>query len=88
MFKSFDEDCAVLPERNSQSYHLDNRMIGHETRSRKEDMESQKILLPRGSAQTKCGPQPYFYFASNSGAMPSWMIDDITRRNHRRAPAD
>ncbi len=83
MFKSFDEDCAVLPERNSQSYHLDNRMTGEEARSRKEKIESQKILLPRGSAQTKCGPQPYFYLASKSGAVPSWMIDEITR-NYRR----
>ena len=80
MFKSFDEDCAVLPERNSQSYDLDNRLAGHETQSQE---NSQKILLPRGSAQAKCGPQPYFYFASKSGAVPSWMINEITHNNRR-----
>jgi len=69
MFKSFDEDCGVLPEGN-QSYHLDNRSTG-------------KIFLPRGSAQAKCGPQPYYYFASKSGAVPSWMINEITRKNGR-----
>ena len=81
MFKSFDADCAVFPERNSQSYHLDNRMTGHDTRSHQEN--SRKIFLPRGSAQTKCGPQPYVYFASKSGAVPSWMISEITRNNRR-----
>jgi hypothetical protein len=85
MFKSFDEDCAVLPERTSQSDHLDNRMTGHETRSHQEN--SQKIFLPRGSAQAKCGPQPYFYFASKSGAVPSWMINEITD-NKRRVGTD
>ena len=77
MFKSFDEDCAFLPERTSQSHHFDNRMTGHETRSHQEN--SRKIFLARGSAQAKCGPQPYFYFASKSGAVPSWMINEITR---------
>ena len=81
MLKSFDEDCAVLPERTSQSYHLDNRMTGHETRSHQEN--SRKIFLPRGSAQAEFGPQPYFYFASKSGAVPSWMINEITRNNRR-----
>ena len=80
MFKSFDEDGGVLPERDSQSHHLDNRRIGHETQSHQ---ESRKIFLPRGSAQAKCGPQPYFYFASKSGAVPSWMINEITRNNRR-----
>jgi len=75
MFKSFDEDCGV----NSQSHHLDNRKIGHVPRSQ----EPRKIFLPRGSTQAKCGPQPYFYFASKSGAVPSWMIDEITRNNRR-----
>ena len=76
MFKSFDDDCGV----NSQSHHLDYRRIGHEPRSHQ---EPRKIFLPRGSAQAKCGPQPYFYFASKSGAVPSWMIDEITRNNRR-----
>jgi len=80
MFKSFDDDCAVLPERNNQSYHIDNRRTGDETRLQE---HSRKIFLPRGSAQAKCGPQPYFYFASKSGAVPSWMINEITRNNRR-----
>lgn len=84
MFKSFDEDCGVLPKPSSQSHHLDDRRIGHETRSHQ---ESRKIFLPRGSAQAKCGPQPYFYFASKSGAVPSWMINEITD-NKRRVGTD
>jgi len=81
MFKSFEEDCAVLPERNSQSYQLDNARTGHETRSHQEN--ARKIFLPRGSVQAKFGPQPYFYFASKSGAVPSWMINEIARNNRR-----
>jgi len=80
MLKSFDKDCAVLPE-GSQSYHLDNRRTGHEIRPHQEN--SGKIFLPRSSAQAKCGPQPYFYFASKSGAVPSWMINEIARNNRR-----
>jgi hypothetical protein len=75
---SFDEDCAVFAEATSQSY-LDDRITQQETRSHQEN--SEKIFLPRGSAQGKCGPQPYFYFASKSGAPPSWMINEITRNN-------
>jgi hypothetical protein len=74
MFKSFDEDSAVLSERTSQSYHVDNSMTEHETRSHQEN--TGKIFLPRGS---KCGPHPYFYFALKSGAVPSWKINEITR---------
>jgi hypothetical protein len=75
MFKSFDEDRALLPESDT---------LGRGQASGKTEMvSSRKIYLPRGSAQTKCGPQPYFYFASESGAVPSWMIDEITRRDIR-----
>ena len=80
MLKSFDEDCGVPPEGN-QLYHLDNRSTGHETHSYQENFR--KIFLPRGSAHAKCGPQPYYYFASESGAVPSWMINQITRKNGR-----
>jgi len=82
MFKFFDADGAALSK--PDGLHV----TGHETGSRKEEMESPKIYLPRGSAQGKCGPQPYYYFASKSGAVPSWMIDDIMRNNNRRLGID
>jgi hypothetical protein len=78
MFKIFDADHAALSKPDSL------RMTGHENGSRKGETESQRFFLPRGSAQAKCGPQPYYYFASKSGAVPTWMIDDIIRNNNRR----
>jgi hypothetical protein len=40
-----------------------------------------KIVLPRGSGQSRFEPQPYYYLASQSGAMPSWVIDELQNRN-------
>ena len=73
----FNADCAGLSEPDSL------RMTAHETGSREAETKPQKTFLPRGSAQAKCGPQAYYYFASKSGAVPSWMIDDIMRNNRR-----
>jgi len=82
MFKIFDED-GVVPARDVQSPQLDSRITVHDPLSRDDDMVCRKILLPRGPLQAKFGPQPYFYFASKSGAVPSWMIDEKTRKNNR-----
>jgi hypothetical protein len=38
------------------------------------DTGPQKILLPRGSAETRFAPRQYYYLASRSGVMPSWAI--------------
>jgi len=83
MFKVFDEDCAVLPARDSRSHQIESRMTTHGTLSQNDDTGGRKIFLPRGPLQAKCGPQPYFYFASKSGAVPSWIIDQTTRSDTR-----
>jgi hypothetical protein len=38
------------------------------------DAGSQKILLPRGSAETRFAPRQYYYLASKTGVVPSWAI--------------
>ena len=48
----------------SDSAHL----IQHEIES------SQKIFLPRGSAETRFAPPQYYYVASKSGVVPSWAV--------------
>jgi hypothetical protein len=48
------------------------------------DTINQKIFLPRGSGQSRFEPQPYYYLASQSGAMPSWVIDELQYRSRGR----
>jgi hypothetical protein len=45
MFKVFDEDCAVLPARDSRSHQLDSRMTTHDTLSQNDDTAGRKIFL-------------------------------------------
>jgi len=47
------------------------------------DTEGQRIYLPRGSAQSRCEPPSYYYLASDSGAVPSWVVDEACRKRRR-----
>jgi hypothetical protein len=47
------------------------------------DADGQRIYLPRGSAQSRCEPQSYYYLASDSGAVPSWVVDEACRKRPR-----
>jgi hypothetical protein len=44
------------------------------TRVSTEDAGPQRILLPRGSAETRFAPRQYYYLASKTGVVPSWAI--------------
>jgi hypothetical protein len=57
--------------------------IGGQLLQRLVDAEGQRIYLPRGSAQSGCEPQSYYYLASDSGAVPSWVVDEVCRRRRR-----
>ena len=48
------------------------------------DAEGQRIYLPRGSAQSRFKPRSYYYTASDSGAVPSWVADEAWRKRGRR----
>jgi hypothetical protein len=48
------------------------------------DVEGQRIYLPRGSAQSRFEPRSYYYPASDSGAVPSWVADEAWRKRGRR----
>jgi hypothetical protein len=47
------------------------------------DAEDQRIYLPRGSAQSRCEPPSYYYLASDSGAVPSWAVEEACRKRLR-----
>jgi hypothetical protein len=47
------------------------------------DAEVQRIYLPRGPAQSRCEPPSYYYLASDSGAVPSWVVDEACRKRLR-----
>jgi hypothetical protein len=42
---------------------------------------NQRIFLPPQSGQSRFAPPSHFYHASESGAMPSWVIDELQHRN-------
>jgi hypothetical protein len=46
--------------------------------------EGRRIYLPRGSAQSRFEPRSYYYPASDSGAVPSWVADEAWRKRGRR----
>ena len=50
------------------------------------ETEGQRIYLPRGSAQSRCEPPSYYYLASDSGAVPSWVVDEVCRKRRRNGP--
>jgi hypothetical protein len=47
--------------------------VGH-SGAQTENTGPHKILLPRGSAETRFAPRQYYYVASRSGAVPSWAV--------------
>ena len=57
--------------------------IGGNLLQRLADAEGQRIYLPRGSGQSRCEPQSYYYLASDSGAVPSWVVDEACRKRLR-----
>jgi len=48
------------------------------------DAKGQRIYLPRGSAQSRFEPRSYYYPASDSGVVPSWVADEAWRKRNRR----
>jgi len=57
--------------------------IGGNLLQRLAETEGQRIYLPRGSAQSRCEPQSYYYLASEGGAVPSWVVDEVCRKRLR-----
>ena len=86
MFEISDRFSRVQPDGEDEAhensrYHNINLVMPPRA-----DAESQKIALPRGSALSRFAPEPYYYLASKSGAMPSWVIDQLQRRNRAAVP--
>jgi hypothetical protein len=83
MFEMSDRSYPDLSESEEQAY--DNYGL---TRNRASAQMAaaphQKIVLPRGSGQSRFAPPPYYYLASEGGVMPSWIIDDLQARSRGR----
>jgi hypothetical protein len=58
--------------------------IGGNLLQRLAETEGQRIYLPRGSAQSRFEPRSYYYPASDSGVVPSWVADEAWRKRGRR----
>jgi len=58
--------------------------VGGTLLERLADAEGQRIYLPRGSAQSRFEPRSYYYLASDSGVVPSWVADEAWRKRGRR----
>jgi hypothetical protein len=77
----FDMSYQFAAESADEAY-VNNRPINiDQVIPPKAEAINQKIFLPRGSGQSRFEPQPYYYLASQSGAMPSWVIDELQNRN-------
>ena len=81
MFEISDRFSRVQPDGEDEAYENKRyRNINHVMPPMAE-AESQRISLPRGSALSRFAPEPYYYLASKGGVMPSWVIDQLQRRN-------
>jgi len=69
------DDQATRPAQASQP-------ISGSLLERLADAEA-RIYLPRGTAQSRCQPPSYYYLASDSGAVPSWVVDEACRKRLR-----
>jgi hypothetical protein len=71
-----------IPAENSDDNP--DRPIGGTLLDQLASAEGQRIYLPQGSAQSRFEPRSYYYPASDSGVVPSWVVDEAWRKRGRR----
>jgi hypothetical protein len=77
----FDVSKRILTD---DSEHKPDQPVGGTLLEQLASAEGQRIYLPRGSAQSRFEPRSYYYPASDSGAVPSWVVDEAWRKRGRR----
>jgi hypothetical protein len=79
MFEICNQPYPVCTESVDEAY--DNNNAGNISLAAPlvTDGTDQKIFLPPGSGQSRFAPPSYYYLASKSGVMPSWVIDQLHR---------
>jgi hypothetical protein len=82
MFEMSDRFPSVLTESEDEAYSRNSRLNVDQVIPQTAGALEQKIVLPRGSGQCRFEPQPYYYLASKSGAVPSWVIDQASKGSH------
>ena len=81
MFEISERFSSVQADNEDVAYENNGYQNINHVMPQLADPETQRISLPRGSALSRFAPEPYYYLASKSGVMPSWVIDQIQRRN-------
>jgi len=73
---------------------LDGASAGHQQASaiasvmpRMSASGGERIYLPRGSAQSRFEPPCYYYDASKTGVVPSWVVDEACKALQARRGA-
>jgi hypothetical protein len=83
MFEMSGRVPSILTENEDEGYDHNRHLNINHMISQKANTINQRIFLPRGSGQSRFQPQPYYYLASKSGAVPSWVIDETLQNGNR-----
>jgi hypothetical protein len=79
MFETSEQLYHGFAESADETYDADRRLDTCRTPPQLMPGAYQKIFLPPGSGQSRFAPPSYYYLASRSGVMPSWVIDELHR---------
>jgi hypothetical protein len=83
MIEMSDLVPSILTENEDEEYDHNRHLNINHMISPKANTINQRIFLPRGSGHSRFEPQPYYYLASKSGAVPSWVIDETLQNGNR-----
>ena len=83
MSEMFDRFSSVLTESEDGGYNHNRPLDIDRVVPQNPTTINQKIFLPRGSGQSIFEPRPYYYPASKSGVVPSWVIDENAQNRDR-----
>jgi len=81
MFEMSDRFSPVFPESADEAYENNRSLNINRVIPQMADGGNQKIFLP---PQSRFAPPSYYYLASKSGVVPSWVIDELQDRNRGR----
>jgi hypothetical protein len=81
MFDMSDRFSPVFPESADEAYGNNHSLNINRVILQMADGGRQKIFLP---PQSRFAPPSYYYLASKSGVVPSWVIDELQDPNRGR----
>ena len=81
MFEMSDRFYPVFPESADEAYENNRSLNINRVIPQMADGGNQKIFLP---PRSRFAPPSYYYLASKSGVVPSWVIDELQDRDRGR----